>query len=87
MENGGAVEIPPSLQKYRWILLLCNLMALKYIVHQCPLQLYTPVDLTCQAIDSTQSNECGCPFPPLSWRQGLSNPGQIICYSLLVKMT
>ena len=62
-------------------------MALKYTVHQCPLELYTLVDLTCQATESTPSNKRGCPFPPPGWRQGPSNPGQRICCSPAVKMT
>jgi len=62
-------------------------MALMYTVHQCPLELYTLVDLTCQATESTPSNKHGCPFPPPGWRQGTSNPRQRICCSLAVRMT
>jgi len=76
-----------SLRKYRWTLTLCNLMALMYTVHLCPLELYTLVDLLCQTIESTLSNKCGYPFPTPGWRQGPSNPGQSICYSFLVKRT
>ena len=83
----SAFGIPLSLQKYRWTLTLWNLMALKYTVHQCPLELSTLVDLTCQATESTPTNKSGCPFPPPGWRQGTSNPGQRICCSPAVKMT
>ena len=59
----------------------------KYTVHQCPLELYTLVDLTCQATKSTPSNKRGCPLPTPGWRQGPSNPGQRICCSPAVRMT
>ena len=52
--------LPPV---YCCTLILCNLMASKYSVHQHPLELYTPLDLTCQAIESTPSNKPDCPFP------------------------
>ena len=59
----GSLKSPlPSLQTYRWVLTCCNLMALGYAVHRCPLQLDTPGDLTCQAVEPTQSSDRGCPF-------------------------
>jgi len=60
----SALGTPLSLPKCKWTLTLWNLMALKYTVHQCPLELYTLVDLTCQATEFTLSNKRGCPFPP-----------------------
>lgn len=43
---------PQPLQKYRWVLPLYSLIGLWYILHPCPLKLYTPKDLMCQAIKS-----------------------------------
>jgi len=76
--------ILPSLQKYRWIPPLCNLMLLEYIVHGCPLQLCTPVWLMCQAIGSTQSSNPSCPFPPPGRRQGPSIPCQSLHHLIFV---
>jgi len=82
-----AVGFALSLQTYRWPLPLYSLMALGSTVHRCPLKPCTLEDLTCQAIKSTQSHKPGCPFPPPARRQGPSNPGHSIRYSLLVEMT
>jgi len=51
-----------SLQKYRWVLPLCNLMVLEYTLHRCPLEFYTPMGLMCQAIAPTQSSNPAVPF-------------------------
>lgn len=63
--------IPPSLQKYTWVLPFYNFMALGYSVHWCPIEPNTPVVLMCQAIKSTQSNKTDCPFPPPGGRAPL----------------
>ena len=44
-----------SLQKYRWVLPLYNLITLEYTLCWYSLEPYTPVVLMCQAIKSTQS--------------------------------
>ncbi|PKU31858.1 reverse hypothetical protein [Limosa lapponica baueri] len=48
-------------------------MSIGYAVHLCPPGVYAFVALTCQAIESTQSNKLGYPSPPPGWRQGTSN--------------
>jgi len=78
---------PPVTPEIQMDSALVNLMALKDTVHQCPLELYTLVDLTCQTTESTPSNKCDCPFPSPGWRQGPYNSGQRICCSLAVRMT
>lgn len=49
--------IPLSVQKYRWVLPLYNLMALEDTVHWCPTQPHIYVVQMYQANKSTQSNK------------------------------
>jgi len=58
--------IPMSLQKYKEVLCLNNLVALEFTV--CTTAHESVVVLVCQAIESTQSNKTNCPFPKCGWR-------------------
>lgn len=59
---------PLSLQKSRWVLPPCILMALGYAEHQCSPNHYAPRGLMCHAICSIQSSKLSCLFPLRGWR-------------------